>query len=226
MAPACGRRVRAVAAESPSPYALPDAPGPGHLHRRGAPGWLRLRRSGGHDRLAGSPARPLRGPPHLDARLRPRPRRFPGHPLPALGAASPSLTDERAAGVRRSRRRCHGPPPRPSDPPPLPPPRNEPLVYVVLGGAATVALVVSMRGLQPYLSAAGLFGFLYVVSAAFLAPRIGIALYVSAVTAGTLIGSVALDHLGAFGAEVPRVTLVRGLGLLALILGVVLVRGR
>jgi len=113
-----------------------------------------------------------------------------------------------------------------SEPPQLPSPMNEPLVYVVLGGVATVALVVSMRGLQPYLSAAGLFGFLYVVSAAFLAPRIGIALYVSAVTAGTLIGSVALDHLGAFGAEMQRVTLVRGLGLLALILGVVLVRGR
>jgi len=113
-----------------------------------------------------------------------------------------------------------------SEPPQLPSPMNEPLVYVVLGGVATVALVVSMRGLQPYLSAAGLFGFLYVVSAAFLAPRIGIALYVSAVTAGTLIGSVALDHLGAFGAEMERVTLVRGLGLLALILGVVLVRGR
>ena len=113
-----------------------------------------------------------------------------------------------------------------SEPPQLPSPMNEPLVYVVLGGVATVALVVSMRGLQPYLSAAGLFGFLYVVSAAFLAPRIGIALYVSAVTAGTLVGSVALDHLGAFGAEMQRVTLVRGLGLLALILGVVLVRGR
>ena len=113
-----------------------------------------------------------------------------------------------------------------SEPPQLPSPMNEPLVYIVLGGVATVALVVSMRGLQPYLSAAGLFGFLYVVSAAFLAPRIGIALYVSAVTAGTLIGSVALDHLGAFGAEMQRVTLVRGLGLLALILGVVLVRGR
>ena len=113
-----------------------------------------------------------------------------------------------------------------SEPPQLPSPMNEPLVYVVLGGVATVALVVSMRGLQPYLSAAGLFGFLYVVSAAFLAPRIGIALYVSAVTAGTLIGSVALDHLGAFGAEMQRVTLVRGLGLLALILGVVLVRSR
>jgi len=72
-----------------------------------------------------------------------------------------------------------------SEPPQLPSPMNEPLVYIVLGGVATVALVVSMRGLQPYLSAAGLFGFLYVVSAAFLAPRIGIALYVSAVTADT-----------------------------------------
>ncbi len=110
------------------------------------------------------------------------------------------------------------------DPPNLPSPLDEPLIYFAFAVVATAGLVVSMRGLQPYLATAGLFGFLYVVSAAFLAPRVGIALYVSAVTAGTLIGSVALDHVGAFGADVQRATLLRGFGLAALILGVVLVR--
>jgi len=110
------------------------------------------------------------------------------------------------------------------NPPELPSPLDEPLVYVALGAVASAGLVVSMRDLQPYLATAGVFGFLYVVSAAFLAPRIGIALYVGAVTAGTLIGSVGLDHVGAFGADIQRVNLLRAIGVVALILGVILVR--
>jgi uncharacterized membrane protein YdcZ (DUF606 family) len=57
-----------------------------------------------------------------------------------------------------------------------------------------------------------------------LAPKIGIALFSATVTVGTLTGSVLLDHYGAFGADVQRATLVRIIGLLALFLGVVLVR--
>ncbi len=60
--------------------------------------------------------------------------------------------------------------------------------------------------------------------AGWLAPKIGIALFSATVTVGTLAGSVLLDHYGAFGADVQRATLVRVVGLMALFLGVVLVR--
>lgn len=111
-----------------------------------------------------------------------------------------------------------------NNPPALPSPFNNVIVFAVVGSMAAVALFVSLRGLSPILGLTGLFGFAYLMSAGFLAPRVGIALFASAVTAGTLIGSVALDHVGAFGADVQRVGVVRAAGLAALILGVVLVR--
>ena len=71
---------------------------------------------------------------------------------------------------------------------------------------------------------AGVFGFTYLFGAAYLGPRVGVALFASAVTAGTLVGSVWLDHVGAFGGGVYRVDGLRIAGLIALFAGVVLVR--
>lgn len=81
-----------------------------------------------------------------------------------------------------------------------------------------------MKGLDPYLAIAGLFGFIYLYGAGYIVPRAGVALFAGAVTAGTLVGSVGLDHIGAFGGEVYRVNALRVLGLVALMAGVVLVR--
>lgn len=110
------------------------------------------------------------------------------------------------------------------DPPSLPSPFNALVTFTIVAGLSGVALAVSLRGLNPVLAVTGVFGFAYLLAAAFLAPRIGIALFASAVTAGTLAGSVLLDHVGAFGADIQRASLVRLAGLFALILGVVLVR--
>jgi transporter family-2 protein len=109
-------------------------------------------------------------------------------------------------------------------PPSLPAPFDGVIVFAIIAGLAAAAMLISLQGLNKYLAITGLFGFAYLVSAGFLAPRIGIALFASAVTAGTLIGSVALDHWGAFGAEVHRATAMRLFGLLFLVMGVVLVR--
>jgi transporter family-2 protein len=111
-----------------------------------------------------------------------------------------------------------------SDPPDLPSPFDNAAVFAIAGSIAAAALFISLQGLSPILGLTGLFGFAYLISAAFLVPRVGIALFASAVTAGTLLGSVALDHFGAFGATEQRVSLMRAFGLMALILGVVLVR--
>jgi transporter family-2 protein len=111
-----------------------------------------------------------------------------------------------------------------SDPPNLPSPFNQPATYIAAAIVAGVALVVCMKGLDPYLAIAGIFGFTYLYGAAYLGPRVGVALFAGAVTAGTLVGSVGLDHIGAFGGEVYRVNALRVLGLVALLAGVVLVR--
>jgi transporter family-2 protein len=111
-----------------------------------------------------------------------------------------------------------------NDPPKLAEPFSHAYVFAPIAALAGLALAISIKGSHPYFAISGIFGFAYVISAGYLAPRTGIALFVAAVTAGTLIGSVALDHFGAFGNTEQRITLARTAGVLALIVGVVLVR--
>ena len=106
----------------------------------------------------------------------------------------------------------------------LPAPLNGLWPFVAIAFLGASAMIVSLKGIGPHYAVTGLFGFAYLVAAGFLAPRIGIALFASAVTAGTLIGSVALDHVGAFGLDPQRASIVKITGLFALVIGVVLVR--
>jgi uncharacterized membrane protein YdcZ (DUF606 family) len=110
------------------------------------------------------------------------------------------------------------------DPPNLPSPFNTVATYAAAALVATACLVICLRGLDPYLAITGLFGFTYLLGAGYLAPRIGVALFASAITVGTLGGSVGLDHIGAFGGIVQRISFVRIAGLAFLMLGVVMVR--
>ncbi|HEY7269614.1 MAG TPA: DMT family transporter [Dehalococcoidia bacterium] len=112
------------------------------------------------------------------------------------------------------------------DPPDLPSPFDRTLAFVAAAAVALGALAVASRGLDLPLPAVGFFGFSYVLASAFLGPRIGIALYISALTAGTLVGGIGLDHFGAFGSQVIRVDGYKVAGLVCLMLGVVLIRGR
>ncbi len=93
---------------------------------------------------------------------------------------------------------------------------------MILAGAR----LAPARGVPPYLLLSGLFGGIFITAAAFLAPRIGVALLFSAFTAGTLSGELVLDHIGAFGAGVERATAVRLLGVLVVFAGVLIVRSR
>ena len=94
------------------------------------------------------------------------------------------------------------------------------LIFALSGGL----LALSLRGVEPYFAVIGLFGIAYIVGAAVIVPEIGIALFFGAVTAGTLLGALTLDHAGAFGAEPQHITAFRLAGVAVLMLGVVLVR--
>jgi transporter family-2 protein len=65
----------------------------------------------------------------------------------------------------------------------------------------------------------------FLLSASFLAPRIGIGLFLAAFVAGQIGGGVLLDHIGAFGTATRAVDAPRLIGVVALLAGVVLVRG-
>lgn len=106
----------------------------------------------------------------------------------------------------------------------LPAPFDRWPVMATLAIAALVLLLLSMRGLAPYYAFAGFGGTAFLISASFLAPRLGIALFYAIATAGTVLGTVVLDHVGAFGAPVHAASPLRLAGAAVLLGGLVMVR--
>lgn len=109
--------------------------------------------------------------------------------------------------------------------PVLPPPLGQPLVTGALALAIGSVLLTAVRGIPPFYATTGLLPVPYLVAASFLAPRLGVGLFLAAIVAGQLSGAVALDALGAFGAAPRPLDPARVAGVVALLLGVLLVRG-
>ena len=100
--------------------------------------------------------------------------------------------------------------------------RYEWLIIITLVGS--IGLVTVANNLPWWSFCSGLFGLALIVGAAYLVPRIGVAEFFVAVTLGSAIGGVILDHIGAFGNPTTLFSPLRILGLLAIMLGVLLVR--
>jgi transporter family-2 protein len=64
----------------------------------------------------------------------------------------------------------------------------------------------------------------YVTAITFLAPRLGVGNAIRLVVTGQIVAAVAIDHVGAFGAVVQRLTMGRAIGVALMIVGVVLAR--
>lgn len=109
--------------------------------------------------------------------------------------------------------------------PDLPEPFDQPAVTGAIAVVSGVLLVMALRGLPGGFVITGLLALPYLLAASYLAPRIGVGLFVTALIAGQLTGGVLLDQFGAFGGAQRPIDLVRVLGIGALLLGVVLVRG-
>jgi transporter family-2 protein len=90
---------------------------------------------------------------------------------------------------------------------------------------AASSLILVLRGLPFYYFITGLFAIPLLVGAGYLGPKIGIGLFVTATIAGQVIGAALLDHMGAFGLPIHKVDIIRGIGVITLLLGVVLIRG-
>lgn len=110
--------------------------------------------------------------------------------------------------------------------PNLPSPFDSIWLYVILFVIMAGSLFVAGQGLPRYVLVTGLTSIPYLLAASWAGPRIGIAVFLAAVVTGQLTGSVALDHFGAFGATPRPVDLARGAGIVTLIAGLVLIRGR
>ncbi|MGC4105099.1 MAG: DMT family transporter [Thermomicrobiales bacterium] len=108
----------------------------------------------------------------------------------------------------------------------LPSPFTHWWVFAGLGAVFVTMLVLAGRGLPPYLLVTGALSIPYLIAAAWAGQRIGLGVYLAAVVTGQLSTSVLLDHLGAFGLTQRAIDPLRALGVVVLIAGVLLIRGR
>lgn len=108
----------------------------------------------------------------------------------------------------------------------LPAPFTTWWVFALLGAGFTAMLLIAGWGLPWYLVATGALSIPYLIAAAWAGQRIGLGVYLATVVTGQLTTSVFLDHIGAFGLTQRPVDPLRLAGVLALIAGVVLIRGR
>ena len=108
------------------------------------------------------------------------------------------------------------------------------LVSFLVGtaGLATIALLLrtplplgrAWAATSPWQWSGGLIGAVYVLAAIVLAPRLGAATLIAAVVAGQMITSLVLDQYGLVGFPVHSMTLVRLLGAVLVIAGVILIQ--
>ena len=81
-----------------------------------------------------------------------------------------------------------------------------------------------VRALPWYVWMGGLYGAVFVAVTAFGAPKVGVAVLLTALVAGQLGTAVLLDHYGLLGLERHAISAQRVAGLLLVVAGVVLVR--
>lgn len=81
-----------------------------------------------------------------------------------------------------------------------------------------------VRALPWYIWLGGLYGAFFVAVAAFGAPRVGVAVLLTAAIAGQLAAAIVLDHFGMLGLPRQPIGIERVLGLALVIGGVILVR--
>lgn len=108
----------------------------------------------------------------------------------------------------------------------LPAPFTQWWLLGVLGAGFVGMLLLAGRGLAPHLLVTGALSIPYLIAAAWAGQRIGLGVYLAAVVTGQLTTSVVLDHVGAFGLTQRAIDPIRALGVVVLIAGVVLIRGR
>ncbi|MFK0300187.1 DMT family transporter [Brevundimonas sp. NPDC090276] len=112
-------------------------------------------------------------------------------------------------------------------------PVNAAFVSFLVGTAALGLLALTlqtrpdaaaMKALPWWVWIGGLYGAIFVVTAAWSVPRLGVAMTVILMVAGQILISVLLDHFGALGVPKQPLNLTRLLGVLLVFGGVLLVR--
>lgn len=101
------------------------------------------------------------------------------------------------------------------------------------GLAVLIALMLVLRGSPPSIAAVrsvpwwgwcgGLIGATFVGTAAFLVPRIGVAVLIASILCGQLVASLIIDHFGLFNTAIREASWLRMAGVAMAAAGVILV---
>jgi bacterial/archaeal transporter family-2 protein len=82
----------------------------------------------------------------------------------------------------------------------------------------------TLRHVPAYCWCGGFIVASYVIAITSLAPRLGVGNAIRLVVTGHIVAAVIIDHIGAFGAVVQRLTMGRAIGAVLMIFGVILAR--
>src|SRR3954452_16125140 len=109
--------------------------------------------------------------------------------------------------------------------PVLPAPFDHPAVTGAVALASGTLLALGLRGLPLGYAVTGLTAVPYLLAASYLAPRIGVGLFLATLMKGQLGGGVVIDYFDLLGPAQRPIDPIRVIGVVALLTGVVLVRG-
>ena len=98
------------------------------------------------------------------------------------------------------------------------------MVAALLVTRAAVPAAASLRQVTPIQWTGGVLGGVYIILSLFALPRLGVALVLALVVVGQMVASLTFDQFGLFGVPQHSVSLVRVLGALALVAGVLLIK--
>ena len=109
---------------------------------------------------------------------------------------------------------------RPGFPRPLDRPAAMWLVALVFGALA----LMSVRGISWYYLSSGIVSVATLLLITWLLVRVSLVFYVASGALGQVLGSLVMDEIGAFGAIEREISLLRVVGVLLVVMGVVAVR--
>lgn len=98
------------------------------------------------------------------------------------------------------------------------------LLGIVLAQGVSLRQAAQLRSLPPLALSGGLLGAFYVAVVTMLAPRLGATLTVGLIVVGQLLLSLVLDQFGLLGLPLHPVSVLRGLGVVLLLVGVWLIK--
>jgi bacterial/archaeal transporter family-2 protein len=98
------------------------------------------------------------------------------------------------------------------------------MVCYIMVNKIPFSAILAARQAPPMLWISGLLGAFFVTATILIAPRLGIALTFGLVVAGQMIVSLVFDQFGLLGMPVKELSMMRLLGTVLLIVGVILIR--